>query len=491
MPLDIQAFRVDQGGDIKKLKESQRRRFADEAVIDKVVELDNKWRRDVGALDIMRRENGKTSKEIAKLRKAKQPADELQSRAKQEKVDIKASESALEQLAKDLSATLSLVGNLVPDSVPVSQDEEKNEIVTTWGNTESAPSDTELQHHHELLYRIGGYEPSRGVTVAGHRGYFLTGPGVLLNMALQNYGVTFLTAQRGYTAVQPPYFMNKDVMAETAQLSEFDEALYHVTGEGGDEKYLIATSEQPLSAMHRKEWIHPSELPIRYAGVSTCFRKEAGAHGKDAWGIFRVHQFEKIEQFVLCGPEDSWTHHDEMLKTAEEFYKSLNLPYRVVNIISGELNSAAAKKYDLEGWFPTLGRYRELVSCSNCTDYQSRAMETRYGQKKMGDREKKYVHMLNSTLCATTRTICCILENYQTAEGVNVPEVLQPYCGGVKFFPFVREMPTNKTKTKMTKAAKQSPWEGPWGIQMRNFRTQVHLQTSRLSGRHRTTTFRT
>merc|ERR1711971_1369754 len=245
------------------------------------------------------------------------------------------------------------------------------------------------------------------------------------------------------------------------------EALYHVTTggknekseeeKGGDnEKYLIATSEQPISAMHYKESLQPTQLPIKYAGISTCFRKEAGSHGKDAWGIFRVHQFDKIEQFVICKPDESWSRHEEMIAVSEEFYQSLGIPYRVVSICSKHLNNAAAKKYDLEGWFPTLERYRELVSASNCTDYQSIAMETRYGFTGQGKSvdgkkvaaKKEYVHMLNATLVATTRTICAILENYQTADGIIVPDALQIYMGGMKFIPFTRAPPVNKDNEK-------------------------------------------
>jgi seryl-tRNA synthetase len=236
--------------------------------------------------------------------------------------------------------------------------------------------------------------------------------------------------------------MNRDSMAKTAQLSQFDEELYKVSGDGED-KYLIATSEQPISAFHSGEWFEkPSEdLPVRYAGYSTCFRKEAGSHGKDTWGIFRVHQFEKVEQFCLTEPEKSWDMFDEMINNSEAFYKSLKLPYRVIAIVSGALNNAAAKKYDLEAWFPFQGEYKELVSCSNCTDYQSRRLEIRSGLKKMGDREKKYVHCLNSTLIATERAMCCILENYQTEEGLNVPEVLVPYMGGRTFIPYTKPAP--------------------------------------------------
>jgi seryl-tRNA synthetase len=262
---------------------------------------------------------------------------------------------------------------------------------------------------------------------------------VLLNQAFINYGIAFLRA-RQYKIVQPPYMMRKDIMAGVAQLEQFDEELYHVGG-GDSDLYLIATSEQPLCAYHLGEWMEEKSLPLRYSGISTCFRKEAGSHGKDNWGIFRVHQFEKVEQFVLCEGdlEVSKKMQDEMIKTAEEFYQSLGFPYHVINIASGALNNAAIKKLDLECWFPGYNAYRELVSCSNCTDYQSRAMEIRCGIKKMGDREKKYVHMLNATLCATGRAICCLLETYQDADGVRIPEVLVPYMGGLTFL--VRSFP--------------------------------------------------
>lgn len=388
-----------------------------------------------------RKPNEQELSKIAEIKSTKSENDKKQNELeKQEK-----------ELLDARNKLLNTIGNIVHNSVPISDNEEKdNKLIKKVGKLRINES-KKLRHHHELLWMIGGYEPDRGVQVCGHRGYFLTGPGVLLNMALQNYGIQFLL-KKEYKPVYPPFFMDKSMMAKTAQLEEFDEALYHVTGESMDsEKYLIATSEQPISAMHQKEWIQPSDLPIKYAGISTCFRKEAGAHGKDAWGIFRVHQFDKIEQFIYCKPEESWDYHEEMISTAEAFYQSLNIPYRIVSIVSGHLNNAAAKKYDLEGWFPTLGRYRELVSASNCTDYQSIAMDTRYGTtgkgKKAETREiakKEYVHMLNATLVATTRTICAILENYQTDDGIIIPEVLKPYMGGITFLPFIRPPPVNK-----------------------------------------------
>lgn len=217
--------------------------------------------------------------------------------------------------------------------------------------------------------------------------------------------------------------------------------------------YLIATAEQPISCLYRNEWLEASELPQQLAGISPCFRKEAGAHGKDTWGIFRVHQFEKVEQFVLCAPEDSWEAHEKMIKTSEEFMQSLGLPYRVINIVSGALNDAAAKKYDLEAWFPGYEDFRELVSCSNCLDYQSRNVNIRLRDNN-NSKEKKYVHMLNGTLCATERTLCCILENYQTETGLKVPEVLQPYVG-TDFIPYKEDRLPKKEEKKDKKDKKK------------------------------------
>lgn len=383
--------------------------------------------------------------------KAKEDASEL-IKEKEAIAKKKAEYIVKEQEAdKALRAKVNLVGNIVHPSVPVSNDEENNELIRKWvpeGVEVSAEKKAALSHH-EVLTRLDGYDPERGAKISGHRGYFLKTVGLFLNQALINYGLDFLV-KKGYTALQAPVMMNKEVMAKTAQLSQFDEELYKVM-DGSDEKYLIATSEQPISAYHSGEWFEqPAEqLPKRYAGYSSCFRREAGSHGKDAWGIFRVHAFEKIEQFCLTEPDQSWDEFEKMIGYAEEFYKSLKIPYRVVAIVSGELNNAAAKKYDLEAWFPFQAEYKELVSCSNCTDYQARNLEIRCGIKKMNETEKKYVHCLNSTLCATERALCCILENYQTEDGLKVPEVLRKYIPGEpEFIPYSKELPKNSTSTK-------------------------------------------
>ena len=351
------------------------------------------------------------------------------------------------------------------DKVIISKDEANNKVERTWGtpNKDLVVDGETLGklHHHEIMQCLDILEMQAGSKVAGHRGFYLKGMGVLLNQALINYGLATLI-KKDYTPIQAPYFMKKSIMEATCQLSDFSENLYQVEGtddtEGKEPLYLIATSEQPISALHMGEWIEPSSLPRRYAGYSTCFRKEAGSHGRDVWGIFRIHQFEKVEQFIYCDPSESWNEMEKMIANSELFYQGLGLPYQVINIVSGELNDAASMKYDLEAWFPGYGEFRELVSCSNCLDYQSRALEVRYALKNSD--EKMYVHMLNGTMCATQRTMCCILENYQTAEGVRVPEVLQPYMGGIDFIPYNKDAIARFYKKKEDEKAADQKGKG-------------------------------
>ncbi|KAG9136489.1 hypothetical protein Leryth_018961 [Lithospermum erythrorhizon] len=446
--LDINLFREDKGHNPQIIRESIRRRFADVTIVDDIIQLDKAWRQRQFELDNLRKDFNKINKQIAQLKISGGDATEV-IRSTEENKQLTASKDAEVQEARAaLYAKLEGIGNLVHDSVPISNDEANNSVVRTWGEKRT---EAKLKNHVELVELLGIADLKKGANVAGGRGFYLKGVGVRLNQALINFGLDFLE-KRGYTELQTPFFMRKDIMAKCAQLAQFDEELYKVTGEG-DDKYLIATAEQPLCAYHLDDWIHPSQLPIRYAGYSSCFRKEAGSHGRDTLGIFRVHQFEKIEQFCMTSPNgnDSWDMHEEMIKNSEDFYKLLNLPYQVVAIVSGALNDAAAKKLDLEAWFPASKTYRELVSCSNCTDYQSRKLEIRYGQKKSNEQAKQYVHLLNSTLTATERTICCILENYQREDGVDIPEVLQPFMGGKTFIPF-QATPAKEAKGKKSKA---------------------------------------
>ncbi|CAL5208578.1 unnamed protein product [Lathyrus oleraceus] len=445
--LDINLFREEKGGNPELVRESQRRRFASVEIVDEVISLDKQWRERQFQLENLRKEFNKYNKEVSKLKRAGEDATKLIAESEVIKKSIADKEVEALEALNSLNTKLETIGNLIHDSVPISNDEANNAVVRTWGEKRVEPK---LKNHVDLVDLLGIANLKKGADVAGGRGFYLIGDGVLLNQALINFGNAFL-GKREYTLLQTPFFMRKDIMSKCAQLAQFDEELYKVTGEG-DDKYLIATAEQPLCAYHIDDWIHPSQLPLRYAGYSTCFRKEAGSHGRDTLGIFRVHQFEKVEQFCITSPvdNDSWVMHEEMLKNSEEFYKALNIPYQIVSIVSGALNDAAAKKYDLEAWFPASQTYRELVSCSNCTDYQARKLEIRFGQKT-NSQEKKYVHLLNSTLTATERTMCCILENNQKENGVEIPEVLRPFMGGKTFLPF-KNKPNNEAKGKKSKA---------------------------------------
>ncbi|KAF2474365.1 serine-tRNA ligase [Lindgomyces ingoldianus] len=455
--LDVNDFIAERGGNPDKIRESQRKRHASVEIVDEIIkDFEVHRQTQYAATQIGSQING-LQKQVGQKKKAKESADELLAEMAALKELKKKKEDEAAELLVKLHIKVKSVGNYVHDSVPVSDNEDNNAVYRKW-----APDGVTVSHmeagipHHGVLARLAGYDPERGVKIVGHRGYCLTGYGLFLNLALINYGLEFLF-NKGYTPNQPPFFMLRDQMAKTAQLSDFDEELYKVT-ESKDkpetDKYLIATSEQPISALHSEEWLGEKDLPIKYAGYSTNFRKEAGSHGKDAWGIFRIHQFEKVEQFLITKPEKSWEAFEQMIATSEEFYQSLGLPYRVVGIVSGALNNAASKKLDLEAWFPVTGggEYKELVSCSNCTDYQTRELEIRFGVKKQTATRKEYVHALNGTLCATERTLCCLLENFQTPEGFNVPKVLQKYIPGQpEFLPFVKEWKPEKVIPDRTK----------------------------------------
>eukprot|EP01059_Diplonema_ambulator_P024782 TRINITY_DN411_c0_g1_i2.p1 TRINITY_DN411_c0_g1~~TRINITY_DN411_c0_g1_i2.p1 ORF type:complete len:482 (+),score=234.77 TRINITY_DN411_c0_g1_i2:65-1510(+) len=468
MVLDIALFREHQGGNPEMVRESQRRRCKDPKLVDAVIELDREWVTCTKRREDLKKWAGVCSKQVSEKKKKEEESgdltdvpEELKQAVKDNKVTkedlevlnattlvafakeingwVEEADVELAKAAEKKEAALKLVGNIVHESCKATDDEDQNEVVRTWGEIPESTEDT--WNHVDLMELLGMETGEQASKTAGNRAYFLTGDLVLLQLGLINYAMQFLV-QKGYEPFYPPFFMNKGAMAKVAELAQFDEELYHVSGEG-DDKYLIATSEQPLCAYHANKWFQESELkkPKKYAGYSTCFRKEAGSHGRDTLGIFRVHQFEKIEQFMVCTPKDgeSWKMLEEMIGNSEDFYKSLGLPYRVVEIVAGALNLAAAKKYDLEGYFPGSKTYRELVSCSNCTDYQARPLNTRYGASTKGtakDEAKGYVHMLNGTMCAITRTMCCLVENHQTAEGINIPEPLRPFLGGKDFLKF-------------------------------------------------------
>ncbi|XP_044066266.1 serine--tRNA ligase, cytoplasmic isoform X2 [Siniperca chuatsi] len=441
MVLDLDLFRIDKGGDPEIVRETQRKRFKDVTLVDKLVTADTEWRKCRFTADNLNKAKNLCSKSIGEKMKRKEPVGEDES--------VPEEAQNLESLTAETLLALTVT--------QIKKDAD-NKVERTWGDC----TVQKKYSHVDLVVMIDGFDGERGAVVAGSRGYFLKGPLVFLEQALINYALRILHS-KNYTMLYTPFFMRKEVMQEVAQLSQFDEELYKVIGKGSeksddnsiDEKYLIATSEQPIAAFLRDEWLKPEDLPVRYAGFSTCFRQEVGSHGRDTRGIFRVHQFEKIEQFVYASPHDgkSWDMFDEMIGTAEELYQSLGIPYRIVNIVSGALNHAASKKLDLEAWFPGSGAFRELVSCSNCTDYQARRLRIRYGQtKKMMDKAE-FVHMLNATMCATTRVMCAILENYQTEEGIVIPEKLRDFMppGLTEIIKFVKPAPIDQEMSKKTK----------------------------------------
>lgn len=434
------------------MRESQRRRDPSgsrglEQLVDIAIEKDATWRQARSSLDHGNKESNRLSKAVAQKKKQNEDATEEQAAAKQQEERVRQLERDEAAAERELNEALGKIGNFVHDSVPVSEDENNNEVLHRWngiGQQQEQRSNTrELYNHVDLVRLLDIVELDKGGEVAGSRGYFLRGYGTLLNHALVTYAMQFL-ARRGFEPMQTPYFLTKECMSECAQLEDFDEQLYRVSGEGED-KYLVATSEQSLCSLLRRTRLGEADVPKRICGYSSCFRKEVGSHGKDTLGIFRVHQFEKVEQFVAAKPEkdQSWDVLSELVYNAEELYQSLGIPYRVVNIVSGELNDSAAKKLDLEGWFPAGKAYRELVSASNCTDFQARSLGARYGEPRRGFENKpRYVHLLNATAIATTRAICALLENHQDLQhqGVHVPSELIPAMGGISFLPFVKAL---------------------------------------------------
>ncbi|KAF5384438.1 hypothetical protein D9615_003329 [Tricholomella constricta] len=449
MTLDITSFIDSKGGNAEQIRESQRKRGHSVELVDEIIQMYSDWVKMDFDTNALRKKVNEVQKQIAAKKKAKESADELVAAKKAIDAEVEAKKKEAKEFEIKMRQKAGTIGNIVGPNAPVSLTEDDNVTVRTWhpeGETEEPPARPDILPHHEVLLRLDAMDLDRGAKIAGHRGYFLTNDGIDLNQALISYGLDYLR-KKGYKKIQPPFFMNKDQMAKTAQLDQFDEELYKVIA-SDDEKYLIATSEQPISAYHSDEWFESPEtqLPIKYAGYSTCFRKEAGSAGRDMWGIFRVHQFEKVEQFVITDPKSSWEMFNTMLENSEGFYQSLGLRYRVVGIVSGALNLAAAQKYDLEAWFPFQKAHKELVSVSNCTDYQSRRLEVRCGIKSKDQTRKVYVHMLNGTLCATERALCCLAENYQTPEGLVIPEALRPYMQGRDFLPFVKDLPKGLQK---------------------------------------------
>lgn len=391
--------------------------------IDEVIRLDEEWRQARYDVDQLRKKRNEAARGIAEAKKSgdSAAADAILAEVASLGQEIDSLSEKVESCLAERDAIRMRVPNILHESVPVGEDDQKNTLHSLHGD--KTELGFEARNHNDLIEMNNWVDLSRGAKVTGSRFYFLQGDLARLELALQSYSANFLM-ERGYTLVQPPLMMNREAYEGVTDLGDFETVMYGIEP---DKYYLIATSEHPLTAMRMDEIIEPAELPIKLVGVSSCFRREVGAHGLSDRGIWRVHQFTKIEQIVICKPGDSWGHHEELLTNAVELWDSLGLHYRVVNICTGDMGTVASKKYDLEAWLPGANAYKEVVSCSNCTDYQANRLRMRYRTAE----GNSAVHTLNSTAVATSRALVAIMEQYQNEDGtVRVPDVLVPHMGG-------------------------------------------------------------
>ncbi len=390
--------------------------------LDSLVRLDSKRREMIIKTDELRIKIITVSLVIASKKKAGQDAASAISQMQQVSQELAALESEQLKVESEYNKLALSIPNLVHESVPIGPDDSANIEIRKWGQIPKF--DFQIKDHIDISQGLDLVDLERAAKAAGARFYYLKNALVKLNQALIHFALDFLDEKK-YTLVQPPYMINKGAMEGAIIANDFEDVIYKIDGE---DLFLIGTSEHAIAAMHSDEILEGSKLPIRYAGVSPCFRKEAGAHGRDQKGIFRVHQFEKVEQYVFARPEDSWKEHERMLSVVEEFYQKLEIPYRIMLLSSGDLGKISAKTYDLEAWMAGQNAYREIVSCSNCLDFQTRRLKIRFRDKT--NEQTQYVHSLNSTLVATTRTLVGIMENFQTRDGhISVPKPLQKYLG--------------------------------------------------------------
>ncbi|RLG79101.1 MAG: serine--tRNA ligase [Thermoprotei archaeon] len=428
--------------DPETLKEHVKKRFMDPNIVDKARSVDLEWRKLLTTIQEMRHRHNVISREIPKLKGEEKEKKIVEARNLLK--ELEALEKKLREVEEKREKLLLSLPNIVHESVPIGPDDSYNVPIRFWGkprvwigHIESFKEQTE-RYGFRVDYEVIDWRPIghadilenvlrlgdtfKAGQVAGSRFYYLFNDIVFLDMALLAYAIDYLTS-RGYTLVLPPYMLRYNIMTGVIDLDTFKDAIYKIEGE---DLYLIATAEHSLAALHVSEDLPEEILPLKYAGISPCFRREAGAGSRDLKGVFRVHQFHKVEQYVFAKPEESWDIMEELIRNAEYLFQGLELPYRVVNIASGDLGAPAAKKYDLEVWMPAQGRYREMVSCSNTTDWQAYRLKIRLVRRK--GMVKEYIHTLNSTAIASTRTITAILENCQEEDGtIVIPRVLRKY----------------------------------------------------------------
>lgn len=393
-------------------------------LLEELIQLDTDARQLQVQVEGLRHRRNVVSEEIATLARAGKKTEEKKSEAEALPIRIKELQTTLDERQARIHQILMRLPNTLHESVPVGKDDTENQEVRRW--REPRQFDFPLRPHGELMESLGVGDFVRASKVSGTGFVYLMGKLAILDQALIRFAIDSLVA-KGFTLVEPPLMLRREAYEGVVDLMDFETMMYHVSD---TDLYMIATSEHPLVAMYMDEILDEDLLPIRYVGLSTNFRKEIGSKGVDTKGLFRMHQFNKVEQVIVCRPEESWILHEELIGNAETLFQALEIPYRVVNCCTGDIGIVAAKKYDIEAWSPRQQKYTEVVSCSNCTDYQARRLNIRCG--KVGG-EKRFIHTLNSTAIATSRALVAILENYQRDDGhLEIPKVLVPYMGGAE-----------------------------------------------------------
>ena len=393
--------------------------------LDEVIKYDKKWRHNLQRIESLRRERNEINRKISEFKRQGKDISDLLKRASEIPDKIKEFEELNREYREKMMWYLMRIPNLLHDTVPLGKDDTENVEIRRWG--EPPRFGFQPKNHLEIALNLGLIDTERGAKVSGHGFFYLKKELVMLDLAIQRFAINFLV-KKGYTLIEPPFMIKRKPYEGVTDLSDFENVMYKIEGE---DLYLIATAEHPMAAMYMDEVLNAQELPIKLVGVSPCFRKEVGSHGKYTKGLFRTHQFNKVEQFIFSLPEQSWELHEELQKNSEELYQKLGLAYRVVNVCTGDIGTIAAKKYDIEVWMAD-GVYRESGSNSNCTDYQARRLNIRYREGE-GKPPVGYVHTLNNTALATSRTMVAILEQFQQEDGsVKIPKVLWPYMNGIK-----------------------------------------------------------
>ncbi len=423
--LDIRFIRANP--DIVKADLRKRNDLDKITWVDDLIAQDIRHRELIGLTNELRHRRNSISYDINRAKKAGEDARSLITEAANLPKRIKENEAEMEEISAKIRNYLMRLPNILHESVPVGKDDSANVEVTKVGTPRNF--DFDLKNHGQLAADNNWADFERATKTSGAGFYFLKGNLVLLDLALQRFSLDLLM-EKGFIPVIPPYMINRKSYEEVTDLDDFEKVMYKIED---DDAYLIATSEHPMAAMYQDEIFEEKDLPLKLAGLSPCFRREIGSHGLDTKGLFRVHQFHKVEQFVYCHPDDSWTIHEELRENAEEIFQKLEIPYRLVNICTGDIGTVAAKKYDIEAWMPRETEYREVVSCSNCTTYQAVRLNIKVRDKEDFE-SKQYVHTLNSTAIATSRAMRAILENNQQEDGsVLIPKVLRPYIHNKEF----------------------------------------------------------